>query len=675
MGKKSREKKQRRLDESYGPDKFYGSYQDYWPKRIIRWAVYLILFTPLLISGRFFFPYVGLKSLYFMALVEIMFAAYIFLAFSFPKYRPKSNILFLVLILFVGFLILSSIFGADFSHSFWSKYERMTGLLMWFHLLAFFIVLSSVFKKREDWYKIFGVSIFVAILISSISLFTRIGPSNLSSSMRGGATIGNSSFLATYLLFNVFLAFYSSLKTRNNFRVYSILASGFLVLALLLSTGRAAIVSFFGGLVLLFFLYLTFVPLKRSLNILGKIFLCVSVIIFLISIFLFFQPESVVQQKFIEKAGISRSIVWDMAWKGWQEKPLLGWGPENFNLVFTKHFHPCLFARECGGTVWFDRAHNVVFDTLATTGIIGFLSYLSIFIFAFYLLWKKYFKEKLDFWTAGIFSVLLISYFVQNLTVFDMVNSYMMLFLILGFITFVTQDQENNYKEASFSQRKWLVAIILICFIFCFSKFVIQPLKTDYYVIKVFHAQNFEQKMDFYKKTVESSPIGKYQIREFFAEQLMRFAQSESAKQVSKETIKEEFDFVSKELEKSIKESPLNFRSHLKLGQIYNIYVLIDSLKVSRAQQVLEKAIELSPTNQQGYWALAQTKIHQGNYETALSLAKQALDLDSRVVKSHLVIIEIAQKTGDKDLAKKHAQEAIKLDPSLEPKLQQFLSE
>ncbi|MCK4781695.1 O-antigen ligase family protein [Candidatus Parcubacteria bacterium] len=675
MGKKSREKQLRKL-EGYEKEKNYKeSKTDPFYLRIICWAVYLILFTPLIISGKFFFPYVGLKSLYFMALAEIMFVAYLFLAFSCSKYRPKPNILLFALILFVCFSILSSVFGADFSNSFWSKYERMTGLLMWFHLLAFFVVISSVFRKKQDWYKIFGVSIFVAILIGIMSLLAKIGPPDASISMRGGATIGNSSFLATYLLFNVFLAFYLSLKTKNNFRIYSGGALAFLVLALLLSTGRAAILSFLGGIALLFLLYLAFVPLKRFLNILGKALLSISLIIFLFSVFLLFQQESFVQQKFTERAGVDRIIVWDMAWKAWQEKPLFGWGPENFNLVFTKHFDPCLPSPKCGGEMWFDRAHNIIFDTLVTAGIIGFLSYLSIFVSAFYLLWKRYFKEKLDFWTAGIFSVLFISYFVQNLTVFDMVNSYIMLFLVLGFIGFITRNQENNYNENNFSNKKWLGIIILICFIFSFSKFIIQPLKTDYYVIKVFHARTFDEKMNFYKKTLESSPMGKYQIREFFADQLIRFTQSEAAKQIPKEKFKQEFDFVSQELEKSIVESPLNFRSHLKLGQIYNTYALIDSSKLFRAQQVLEKAMELSPTNQQGYWALAQTKLHQGDYETALSLAQQALDLEPRVVKSHLVLIDIAQKTGDKDLARKHAQEAIKLDASLEPKLQQFLSE
>ena len=673
MGKKSREKKLRKINNSNIADKFY--HIDSLHLKIIRWSVYLILFTPLLISGKFFFPYVGFKSLYFMALVEIMFASYLFLIFSFPKYRPKSNILFLSLILFIAVAVLSSVFGADFSNSFWSKYERMTGLLMLFHLLTFFIVISSVFRKKQDWYKIFSVSIFVAILIGLISLLAKIGPPDANISMRGGATIGNSSFLATYLLFNVFLAFYLSLKTKNNFKNYSIIASSFLVSALLLSTGRAAIVSFFGGIGLLFILYLSFVSSKRSLNILGKLILGISLMSVIVCIFLLFQPESIVQQKFTEKAGVDRVIVWNMAWKGFLEKPLFGWGPENFNLVFTEHFHPCLPSQECGGETWFDRAHNIIFDTLVTGGIIGFLSYLGIFASAFYVLWRKYFREKLDFWTAGIFSSLLVSYFVQNLTVFDMVNSYMMLFLVFGFIAFITRDQEDDYSENNFSKRKWLGIIILICFSFSFLKFIIQPLRTDYYVIKTFQAKSFDEKMNFYKKTLEISPVGRYQIREFFADQLVSFYKSEAASQMPKEKKIEELEFVSQELEKSIKQSPLNFRSHLKLGQIYNVYALIEPSKLFQAQQVLEKAIELSPTNQQGYWALAQTKFIQGDYETALSLSQKALDLDHRVVKSHLVLIDVAQKIGDKNLARKHAEEVIKLSPSLEPKLQQFLSD
>lgn len=115
---------------------------------IIRWGTFLVLFTPFIVSGRFFFPFIAPKTLYFTALVEIIFAAYLLLAICFPKYRPKLNILLISLVLFIIFSILAAVNGVCLSESFWSKYERMGGLLTWFHLLAFFLVTSSVFAKK-----------------------------------------------------------------------------------------------------------------------------------------------------------------------------------------------------------------------------------------------------------------------------------------------------------------------------------------------------------------------------------------------------------------------------------------------------------------------------------------------------------------------------------------------
>jgi len=168
MGKRSREKKERRLREEIQPGREKEEGISPILVGIIRWATYLILFAPLIISGQYFFPFVGPKSIFFMGLVEIIFFTWLFLIVFNPKYRPRFNILSIALILFLVVLILSTVFGADISRSFWSKYERMTGLLMWVHLFAFFLVISSVFKK-QDWIKIFSVSIFAAILMSLIA--------------------------------------------------------------------------------------------------------------------------------------------------------------------------------------------------------------------------------------------------------------------------------------------------------------------------------------------------------------------------------------------------------------------------------------------------------------------------------------------------------------------------
>ena len=176
---------------------------------IIRWGTYLILFTPLVINRSSFFPFVTPKTIYFRILVEIIFAAYLFLVISSPRYRPKINGLSITLFIFLFILVLTSILGVNFERSFWSTYERMTGLFTQFHLLIFFIVLTSVFKEIKDWEKFLAVSVFVGVLLSLNVLLGQ------ETSTRGGGTIGNTSFMAAYLLFDIFFALILFLAKRD----------------------------------------------------------------------------------------------------------------------------------------------------------------------------------------------------------------------------------------------------------------------------------------------------------------------------------------------------------------------------------------------------------------------------------------------------------------------------
>jgi tetratricopeptide (TPR) repeat protein len=77
------------------------------------------------------------------------------------------------------------------------------------------------------------------------------------------------------------------------------------------------------------------------------------------------------------------------------------------------------------------------------------------------------------------------------------------------------------------------------------------------------------------------------------------------------------------------------------LGQFYDYFYVVskDVSNLSRAEEVLNKAISISPTNQQGYWALAQTKIYQNKLDEALSLSEKALDLDPESSQSNFINI------------------------------------
>jgi O-antigen ligase/tetratricopeptide (TPR) repeat protein len=667
MGKKAREKRERRLQAQLGvvqqPAVFAG--KSMWIERIcllvIQWGTYLVLFAPLLVVKSSFFPFVTPKTIFFNILVEIILAAYLILIIFQPRWRPRITPLTMGIGLFLAILVLASFTGINFERSFWSTFERMTGLFTLFHLFAFFIVLSAVFKKRVDWEKILGVAIFAGVILSLYVL------SGQGTSSRGGGTIGNTSFMAAYLLFDIFFAlalFLSSFLTRRYYiQIYSGIALLIMLPVLLFSTARGAIIAFGLGLFLIVLGYLFFSQ-KQLLRrcawaiVLGIIvFSCVCLIV---------QPDfAKTRVDNLMSEMKPRFTVWNMAWQSWQERPLLGWGPENFNVGFNKHFNPCLFLGECGGEIWFDRAHNIIFDVGVSSGLVGLISYLTIFGVAISGLLRVCSRvaEKRELFVPLILAALLVVYFFQNLLVFDMINTYLMFFLCLAFINVLTKKEEE--EEALRPARnigsisRILTAAVIIFFLFIFWKGNIQPAQSAHFTVKMVSASRMEDANLFFQKSLNSW-MEKYEPREYFATRVPQFAFDANQ---NKEAVAQAFELAETEMEKSIKKNSLDFRPHLFLGKIYNssYYFYQDAKKLDRAEQVLIRAIELSPTNQQGYWYLAEIRLAQGRSKETIVLLQKAIDLEPRLNRSHWYLAMALRIDGQYQLSLEKIKQAEQL--------------
>lgn len=652
MGKQSREKWGRRSElavENTGGSFFSKFGIEKACLLIVQWGTYVALFTPLVISTDFFFPFVTPKTIFFRVLVEIIFAAYLILLLANKKYRPRINVLTITITLFLAVYILSSLTGINLSRSFWSTYERMTGIFTMLHLFAFFIVLTGVFKKKEDWEKVLGVSIIVGIILS---LYILMGKGI---STRGGGTIGNTSFMAAYLLFDVFFAIILFLAKRGWWQIFA--GAGLVVMlpVLLASTGRGAIFSFFLGLFLLGLGYLAF-SRKKALK-----RLALSIVLVLIvfgSVLAVLQPP-IVEDKIDDtlKEMNSRFVVWEKGWKGFLERPILGWGPENFIVVFNKNFNSCMFLSECGNEIWFDRVHNVVLDTLVTTGIIGFLSYISIFIVAIGGLLRlvpKIVEKRNIFIPLGL-AVLLIAYFAQNLLVFDMINTYLVFFLALAFINFLLQ-KENAGSEEKPDGRKGVnpvfASAIIIITAFVFWAGNLQPIIANHNLIKTIAAQNTEDMTIFFEKALDTW-MEKYEPREYFVQKVSQITQ-EPESESERAAMEALFNLTEAEMEKSVRENPLDFRPHLFLGELYlkSYRSSGNQEKLVKAEETLKKAIELSPTNQQGYWNLAEVRLATGNINETINLLQQALALEPRLGHSHWYLAMAYNLAGEYELAK-----------------------
>jgi O-antigen ligase len=603
---------------------------------IIEWGTYLSLFTPLVFLRKFFFPFVVPKTVFFRIFVDIILIVYALLVVSNKKYLPRLNAFTIAITVFILVVTIAALLGVNPEKSFWSVFERMTGLLSFYHLFAYFIVLSSVFKERKSWEKILTVSMIVGVLLCFYTWFSK------ESFAQGGGTVGNTSFLAGYLLFDIFFALSFFLNKNGAWKIFYGTIVLILILGIFVSQEpcRGAIVAFWGALLVLGFGCLMFYLLssgKKPLKILA----------FLIPVFLILALLILLQLDFFKEKAIgfwqsgsiqSRLVVWNTAFQGWKERPWLGWGEDNFYRPFLKYYDSALpLTRD----MWYDRVHNIVLDTLISSGIFGLIAYLSIFgvaIFNLFRLCLRASDRKSVFLPLGMIA-LLFAYFAQNIWVFDMISSYMIFFLSLAFINFLILPPDNrSLPEYSLKEKPIyslaggvLIVVSLLSLYFC----NIQTARASNAVIRglVFP---LNESIQGFQDAFKFSPISKFEVPEQFSRRIIVLAaQAESEK--DREALQKGFEMVEAEFLKSLIQDPLNFRAKLFLGEFYkNLSQINNNTELlNLSEKTLREATELSPKNQQGYWVLGQTLLIQKKNNEAMEVLQKAVDLEPRLGQSH----------------------------------------
>lgn len=634
---------------------------------VIRWGAYIALFAPLVVSSKFLFPFVVTKTVFFWIFAEFIFAAWILLALNNKRFRPRWNALTISVGAFIFVTILTSFTGVNIERSFWSTVERMAGAVNWIHLAIFFFVLSATFKSVKDWKKLLAVSLMASVIVALIFLLERLGISIIGFNTKGGSTIGNSSFMSAYLLFNVFFGIWLFSQAKDFvMKVVYATAVFLLALTIFLSTAFGAFLSMAGGFFLLFIAWLFFKKRVNFAKPLAVIFLMLGIIIGSVIIYATFaQDEQILKRLpsfFASSETIqARKVVWQMAVEGIKERPILGWGPENFNVPFSKYFNPCLALNECGNEVWFDRTHNIVLDHLANSGIVGLISYLAILLSALFLAWKKIFRGSKDWIFPTVITSLLISYVAQNMLVFDMLNTYLMFALTLAFAQSLSApefalvhsgfggpkeeetDQEISNIRSPGMFSVFIVGTFLIYYLFSFG---VQSLEAAYLGIKIGRGKmQASEILKMYRKSLTVSPVGNRQIPEFFTQQIMKVAESDSS--APNEFVQETINI----MEDMVEKNPLDYREKILLANLYTAAHQRDSAYLLRSEELLKESLELSPKNQQSYFSLVENYMFQGRGEEALEMAQKAVALEPRFKKAYQFLSRAYENLGERELA------------------------
>ncbi len=356
----------------------------------------------------------------------------------------------------------------------------------------------------------------------------------------------------------------------------------------------------------------------------------------------------------------SRLTTWRASWEGWTESPkifLLGVGPENYYYVFNKHF-PVEIYRDSGSQIWFDHAHNVVFDIGISTGLIGLVAYAAIFAGAVYLLWQNY-KSTGEVTANALLVGLLAAYGIQNLFVFDTLNTEVLIYAILAFIVVrALASEDASPAKAARSLNPIYAASVGVVIVFVIMVTNVQAARANRYIYNAFKSTDVTQKENYFKLAIEKSTIGTFEAREQFADYVVN--QAKAATTASGQ-LNANMRYVEDQLTKTIATEPTNIRHQLFISTFYNAIARFDAAAPQRAINVLEPAIALSPSRPHVYFELGQSYALIGNIDRGTAYFVQGVELSPKVIDSRWNLMAFYIVTGKQDLASKEYEALLQL--------------
>ncbi|MDE2071476.1 MAG: O-antigen ligase family protein [Patescibacteria group bacterium] len=398
-----------------------------------------------------FFPYITGKNFLFRILVEAALFFYVLLALRDPKYRPTRSYMLFGLIAFGVWMGIADIFASvDPTKSVWSNFERMEGLVGLVHLVVYGIILASFMSAENLWRRYFNFSIGTSIAMGLYALFQvlhwfHLSPSS-QSGVRADTTFGNAIYAAVFMLFNIFITLYLLPRAQKTWvkAVYGI-ALVLQFFTLYVTETRGAFYGTVGGIIVAA-IWIAWRARERQWKALRRTALIGVVAIVIVAGGVFalrgtnFVKNNTTLNRFVSislsdpTTSARLQYIWPMALKGALDKPVFGWGQENFSFVFNKYYAPQMYNQEA----WFDRTHNEFLDWLIAGGAPALLIYL--FFFA-YSVWVIIRSSELNAPEQGVLLGLLAAYAFNNLTVFDNVMSSVYFFMFLAFIHTLSRER------------------------------------------------------------------------------------------------------------------------------------------------------------------------------------------------------------------------------------------
>ncbi len=621
-------------------------------------SVFFFLF-PFITTNYFLYGPTTLRSLNLIlvtSVVGVMMSSILCIKKSQLSFRlsPITIALFVYLVV----LLISALQGLDFGNSFWSLATRMTGLWYLIHLGLFIFFIVDFIKTEKNLRRIILCITTSTALYSVCSLFGYEGLKWMFLSVQNDAfTFGNSTFAGMYIFAAFILSLYYIYQSQEK-KWWMYIIPGALVINPYILNRNIWIGDMSSGFVgearasayviilSLFFILLSWIVSKirnvkyRNRTIYSLFFIGTIALVF--SAYSLLSPSGVLRDVYMKQAAGARPLVWEMSGNIISQKPILGFGPDNFERVYESHYDNRILEEKYGAEAWFDRAHNIFLDSLIDTGILGLVSYLLVYLTVIFCLILVITRSphRGDRVYANFLIIWFTLHIAELQTAFDTSISYPIIaFMLASVIVLVDRLPFHGVFKEYAIPFKLKVSIGSIVIIFCIWSLiwgwlpVMRSQIANGYIRTVGSA---EGRIPEYK-ILFNSPVDMHSLLWRTVVDFQRgIGQNprvlESPDKVA--MLRKEIQIFEDSYKAYVKENPTHFRALLNLADVLIYERLFGIDKLKEAQLVLDNAIKLVPQAPQPYWMKAVAYLYMRKFPEAKEYAKKSLDINPNITQS-----------------------------------------
>ncbi|MDO8498653.1 MAG: O-antigen ligase family protein [bacterium] len=656
--------------------------------KLLSISFYLLFFlTPLFWTPWNFelFEYNKMMLVYFLTL--IIFTSWILKMLKSQSLIFKRTPLDIPLLFFLLANILSTIFSVDTHTSLWGYYSRSNGgLLSIISYTVLYYALVSNFGKEEVM-KFLKAALLGGLVVSLYAIPEHFGISPSCVFLTGQfsascwvqnvqarvfATLGQPNWLAAYLGMLIFPALYFALTAKNTLtRTIYYSLSTIYYLAFTFTYSRGATLGVMAGLAV--FLSAMALSTFKSLNlqtiqirnqfwikplaiILGGFLLTNLLFGSSLTRFQLFLQSSkptvtqVVSGTQLESGGSEsgqiRLIVWKGALEIFKHYPIFGSGVETFAYTYY-NFRPTEHNLVSEWDFLYNKAHNEFLNYLATTGAVGFLSYLAVIITFLVWSWKQIMSSELKV-KAGegkyalfiqypiLTSAMLasyLSYHVQDFFGFSVViiAVFFYLFPAIAFITSESTKPLSLNFHLSPAMKNLLYSKITKTFIILFSLWLGWTILQYYRADTIFARGERESEAGnagvSYNLLTDAVSLNS---GEPYYQSELAYAAAASATALAEQdatTSSQLKDQAATLTERVLTQNPKNVSYYRTAVRTYYLLSTMDKNFTNKTLQVLDQTMALAPTDVKLPYNKALILEKSGQTEEAIILLKKALQL------------------------------------------------